>query len=173
MSKKALLIVDMLNDFVDKRGTLYCGKEADNIIPYIRERLTGARAGNDTVIYIQDTHDEDDLEFTRYPKHAVRGTWGNEIIDSLTPKPREKVIHKPTLSSFYGTDLEQFLKDQDIRQVEVVGVCTSICVMDAVGDLTNRGYQVTVPVQEVADFDQEAHEFALKRMKQVYGAVVS
>lgn len=173
MSKKALLIVDMLNDFVDKKGALYCGKEADDIIPLIQKRLSDARDQNDLVIFIQDSHDENDREFTRYAKHAVKGTWGNEIIESLTPEPGEKVVPKPTLSSFYQTDLEQFLKDKRIDEVQVVGVCTSICVMDAVGDLTNRGYKVKVPVSEVADFDQQAHAFALQRMKAVYGADVS
>lgn len=173
MSKKALLVVDMLNDFIDKKGTLYCGKEADDIIVPIKERLANARSQSHLVIFIQDSHDEDDREFARYPKHAVKGSWGHKIIDSLAPEPGEKVIPKPTLSSFYKTNLEQMLKDEAVDEVEVVGVCTSICVMDAVGDLTNRGYRVKVPVNGVADFDQQAHAFALQRMKNVYGADVS
>jgi len=52
----------------------------------------------------------------------------------------------------------------------VVGVCTSICVMDTVGGLVDRDYAPIVPVRGVADFDPEAHEFALKRMKKIYGA---
>ena len=173
MSKKALLIVDMLNDFIDEKGTLYCGKEVNDMVPLIRRRLIEARAKNDIVIYVQDSHDEDDREFARYPKHAVEGTWGNKIIDPLAPNPGEKVIPKKTLSCFYKTDLEQFLIDENVGKVEVVGVCTSICVMDAVGDLTNRGYKVKVPKDEVGDFDQNAHAFALQRMKSVYGAEVT
>jgi len=45
--------------------------------------------------------------------------------------------------------------------------------MDTVGGLVNRDYKVTVPVNGVADFDPEAHQFSLKRMKQIYGASVS
>jgi nicotinamidase/pyrazinamidase len=51
-----------------------------------------------------------------------------------------------------------------------VGVCTNICVMDTVGGLANRDYNITVPRAGVADFDTEFHEFALKRMGKIYGA---
>jgi len=173
MSKRALIIVDMLNDFVHGKGTLYCGKAADETIPFIQERLRAFREQGDLVIHIQDSHDEDDPEFRRFPNHAVVGTWGNEFVDSLTPVPAEIVVRKKTLSSFYGTNLEGILRDNGVSDIDVVGVCTSICVMDTVGGLTNRGYRVTVPAKEVADFDGEAHEFALKRMQQVYGADVS
>jgi hypothetical protein len=39
--------------------------------------------------------------------------------------------------------------------------------------LANRDYTISVPIKGVADFDPEAHQFALKRMKQLYGAEVS
>ncbi len=173
MPKKALIIVDMLNDFIDEKGTLYCGKGAEEIIPSIKKRLQTFRERKDLIIHVQDSHDEDDREFARFAKHCVTGTWGHGIIEQLTPEPGEKVIPKKTINAFYGTDLESFLADAGISEVEIVGVCTSICVMDTVGDLTNRGYKVRVPLKEVADFDQEAHAFALKRMKLVYGADVS
>lgn len=173
MPKKALVIVDMLNDFVHEKGTLYCGKEADDIIPFIQRRLETFRTRNDLVIHVQDSHDKNDPEFERYARHAVVGTWGNKFIDALAPALAEIVVPKKTLSSFYGTDLESILRDEGVSHVDIVGVCTSICVMDTVGGLTNRGYRVSVPVKEVADFDLEAHGFALKRMQQVYGADVS
>ena len=65
------------------------------------------------------------------------------------------------------------LESAGVDDVEVVGVSTSICVMDTVGGLANRDYKITVPVKGVADFDPEFHEFALKRMKQLYGASIS
>ena len=173
MSKKALIIVDMLNDFVDEKGALYCGDTARSIIPFIQERLTSYRNRKNLVIYLQDSHDEDDKEFEKFPSHCVAGTWGNEIIPELAPKPRENVVPKKRFSGFFGTDLEGILDSAGVEDVEVVGVCTSICVMDTVGGLVNRDYKVTVPVKGVADFDAQFHEFSLKRMKQIYGASVS
>lgn len=173
MTKKALIIVDMLNDFVDEKGALYCGGTARSIIPFIQERRTSYRNRNDLVIYLQDSHDEDDKEFEKFPKHSVAGTWGCEVIPELSPMAGEKVISKKRYSGFHGTDLENILKSAGVDEVEVVGVCTSICVMDTVGGLANRDYKTTVPVKGVADFDQKMHQFSLKRMEKIYGADVS
>ena len=172
MPKKALIIVDMLNDFVDEKGALYCGDTARSIVPFIQERLKAYRNRKDLVIYLQDSHDEDDKEFEKFPKHSITGTWGCEVIPELSPQAGEKVIPKKRYSGFYGTDLENILKSAGIDDVELVGVCTSICVMDTVGGLANRDYKITVPVKGVADFDAAFHEFAIKRMKQLYGAGV-
>jgi len=173
MPQKALIIVDMLNDFIDEKGALYCGAQARAIITFVRDRLAAFRKNGDLVIFLQDSHDEHDLEFTKFPKHCVTDTWGSEIINELAPVPGEKIVPKKRYSGFYGTDLEKILEDANIKEVEVIGVCTSICVMDTVGGLANRDYNVSVPVKGVADFDQQMHEFSLRRMKQLYGASVS
>ena len=53
MPKKALIIVDMLNDFVDEKGALYCGDTARSFIPFIKERLKAYRNRKDLVIYLR------------------------------------------------------------------------------------------------------------------------
>ena len=172
MSQKALIIVDMLNDFIDESGALYCGDSGQRIVPFTQERLKGYRERGDPVVYLQDNHDENDKEFERFPAHCVAGTWGCEIISQLSPEAGERIVPKKRFSGFYGTDLEGILKSAGVDEVEVVGVCTSICVMDTVGGLANREYSVSVPSSEVADFDPEFHEFSLKRMRQTYGAAI-
>jgi nicotinamidase-related amidase len=170
MSKKALIVVDMLNDFIDENGALYCGETVRAIVPFIRERIDRYRRQGAAVIYLRDAHDAHDKEFEKFPRHCVAGTWGSEVISALAPLAGEPVVNKKRYSGFYGTDLEKILLEKEIGAVEVVGVCTSICVMDTVGGLANRDYPVSVPVKGVADFDAEFHEFALKRMAQLYGA---
>jgi len=173
MLSKALLIVDMLNDFIDEKGALDCGETAREIVPFIQQRLAAFRKNKDLVIYLQDSHDRNDKEFEKFPEHCVSGTWGSRIIQALAPMPGEKVVPKKRFSGFYGTDLENILAQAGINAVEVVGVCTSICVMDTVGGLANRDYSITVPASGVADFDPEFHRFAIKRMEKLYGAKVS
>ena len=63
MSKKALIIIDMLNDFIEEKGALYCGQNARAIIPFIQQRLRLYRKNNDPIFYLQDSHDKDDKEF--------------------------------------------------------------------------------------------------------------
>lgn len=172
MPHRALVVVDMLNDFVDEKGVLYCGETAREIVPFIKGRIEDFRKTGDLVIYLQDAHSEDDKEFEKFPKHAVEGTWGSEVVPDLAPRQGDVVIKKKRYSGFFETPLSDLLKKQDIQDVEVVGVCTNICVMDTVGGLANRDYHITVPRAGVADFDPEFHEYALKRMDKIYGAEV-
>ncbi|OIN95357.1 MAG: nicotinamidase [Deltaproteobacteria bacterium CG1_02_45_11] len=169
MGQKTLIIIDMLNDFLDPQGSLFGGEAARAIIPFVRDRLDVFRSSKDLVVYLQDTHAADDKEFERFPSHCVEGTWGGEIIPELTPLPQEPVIPKRRFSGFFETDLESVLRDKKLDEVEVVGVCTSICVMDTVGGLVNRDYRVAVPKKGVADINPDFHRFALDRMEQVYG----
>jgi nicotinamidase-related amidase len=172
MAIRVLIIVDMLNDFIHPDGVLYCSESAEDIVSVIFEQLEQCRKAGDAVIYLQDSHSADDKEFEKFPPHCVTGTWGNRIIDALEPADDERVIAKTRYSGFYGTDLDRVLKQLGPNRVIVVGVCTSICVMDTVGGLVNRDYSVTVPANAVADFDIEAHLFSLRRMRKIYGAQI-
>jgi nicotinamidase-related amidase len=172
MEHAALIIVDMLNDFVDPTGALYCGESARRIIAFIQQRLAAYRSAGHTVIFLQDAHDPDDREFEKFPPHCLAGTWGSEVIPELQPARGEVVVPKKRFSGFFGTRLEEILTASGATSVEVVGVCTGICVMDTVGGLVNRGYPVVVPADGVADFDPEAHAFALARMAKIYGVDV-
>ena len=172
MPEKALIIVDMLNDFIDPQGKLYCGETGPATVPVIRKQLDLARQQGDLVVYLQDSHPADDLEFEKFPPHCIAGSWGSRIVSDLTPLDGEIVIPKQRYSGFFGTDLSMILSDSGVRAATVAGVCTSICVMDTVGGLANRDYDVVVPVRGVADFDTEFHAFALDRMKKLYGADV-
>ena len=172
MTTSALIVVDMLNDFIDEKGALYCGQRARDIVPFVNQRLEAHRLAGSLIVFLQDAHAKDDLEFEKFPPHCVAGTWGSRIIDELSPLNGEHVLGKTRYSGFYGTDLEKILAEYSPEAVEVVGVCTSICVMDTVGGLANRDYQTRVPKAGVADFDPEAHRFALQRMERLYGATI-
>ncbi len=172
MSRNALIVVDTLVDFIDKKGALYCGPTAEKMVPFIKKKLEQARRAGDLVVYITDSHKPNDKEFQMFPKHCVKGTPGAQVIPELKPKRGDVVIRKTRYSGFYGTRLESILKENRIKHVDVVGVCTSICVMDTVGGLRSRDYPVTVYKKGVADFDQKFHRFSLERMTKTYGAEV-
>ncbi|MFQ6109651.1 MAG: cysteine hydrolase family protein [Candidatus Aminicenantales bacterium] len=169
---KALFVIDMLNDFLHEDGALYCGETSRKIIPFVKEKIDEFHHRGDPVVFICDSHDPDDLEFRMFPRHCVTGTEGGQIIDELPVAGEDVIVRKTRYSAFYNTNLDEVLKEQGIAEVHVVGVCTSICVMDTVGDLRNRDYQVIVYREGVADFDQNAHQFSLERMKKTYGAEI-
>jgi nicotinamidase-related amidase len=170
MAGQALIVVDMLNDFIDPTGALFCGVGAREIIPAVVRRLAWFRDAGRAVFFLQDAHAPDDREFARFPPHCIAGTWGSAIIPELEPRPGEVVIPKTRFSGFFHTGLEGLLQVAAPESVEVAGVCTSICVMDTVGGLADRDYAVIVHRNAVADFDAQMHSFALRRMQRIYGA---
>jgi nicotinate phosphoribosyltransferase len=165
----AVLVSDMLRGFLEEGYPLYCGADARNIIPNVRELLERELNQDSKIFYLCDNHAPDDPEFKMFPPHCVEGTREAEIIPELSPYPGE-IIPKRTFSSFYNTFLEQKLEALKPETVIICGVCTHICVLHAVIDARNRGYQVEVPVNCVASFDSKAHFWALDYMKKVLGA---
>jgi nicotinamidase/pyrazinamidase len=169
---KALFVIDMLKDFINQDGALYCGDPCRKIIPFVRQKIEEFRKEGSLVVFICDAHQEDDLEFRVFTKHCVAGTPGAEIIDELPVGDKDVIIRKTRYSAFYKTSLDDVLKDNEICEVHVVGVCTSICVMDTVGDLRNRDYKVVVYKEGVADFDERSYQFSVERMEKIYAAKV-
>jgi len=104
----ALIVVDMQNDFAHPQGALFV-PEAPKTVPAIKGLLERARQAGARVVFTQDWHREDDLEFQIWPRHAVAGTWGAEILEELKPRPEELVIQKVRYDAFYGTPLDHYL----------------------------------------------------------------
>lgn len=170
MAGRVLIIVDLLNDFLNPAGALYCGDAARDIIPVIRFLIDAFQADGDSVIYLRDAHSPVDKEFELFPRHAVKGSWGSDVISELAPPENSMVVDKTRFSGFYGNNLSGLLAELKPDEVWVTGVLTSICVMDTAGGLRNRDYSVVIPTDAVADIDPVQHEFALARMRKVYGA---
>lgn len=173
--KRTLIVVDMLNDFLKEDGVLYCGDEARKIIPNVLKKIKEYEGNGDQIIYLMDSHRPDDKEFEKFPLHCVEGSVGAELIKEIkeiTTLNSFLYIPKRRYSGFFNTNLDVLLKLHMPDLVEVVGVCTSICVMDTVGGLANRDYKVKVCANCVADFNPEMHRMSLDRMKNIYGAEI-
>jgi nicotinamidase-related amidase len=172
MGKAALIVADMLNDFLDPQGSLYMGSQARAIIPLVRQKIAEFRARGDVVIFACDAHAPDDREFRLFPPHAVKGSWGAQILPELPLAPGDYRVDKTRYSAFSHTNLDELLKSEQVTEVHVVGVLTSICVLETVKELFDRDIPAVVYRQGVADADPEAHAFGLKQMEQVLGARV-
>ncbi len=165
----AVLVIDMLRGFMEEGHPLYCGAKARCIIPNIQSLLERELALGYRVFFICDHHDPDDPEFKMFPPHCIAGTVEAEVIPELA-KYSGEIIPKKRYSAFFGTLLEAKLKELKPEKIIVCGVCTDICVLHTVADARNRDYQVEVPTDGVASFDEKAHQFALEHMEKVLGA---
>lgn len=169
MPEKALLVIDMLRDFLEPDGALYCGDQAAGVIAPVRELLEAHRRAGSLIIFVSDSHAPDDLEFQLFPPHCVTGTPGSELLPGFATGPGEFLVRKHRYSALFGTELEDILHRAGVREVHLTGVCTSICVMETASDLRNRDYRVVVHPRAVADFDPQAHACSLVRMQKILG----
>lgn len=169
---KALLIIDMLNDFVVEKGVLFVGPQVEQVIAFGRDVLVKYRNAGNPVVYICDTHRRDDAEFRMFPPHCVEGSWGAQVVEKLQPQEGEMVIPKRRFSAFFGTALDMYLREIEVRELELVGVCTNICVLYTCAEARMLNYRVRVYREGVTSFDLAAHEWALKEMEKTLGAEV-
>jgi len=166
---KALLIIDMLNDFVLDGAPLKV-PGIERIIKPIKREIEKARNGGYHVIYICDSHEENDKEFELFPPHAIKGTEGAKIIEDLKPEGTDLIVRKSAFSGFFNTDLDEILKKLDVQKLIVTGDVTNICILYTVADAVMRGYRVDVVKDAVAGLNRRDHKFALRQMKDILKA---
>jgi nicotinamidase-related amidase len=169
MLKPALIIIDMLREFVHGRLR---SPEAENIVPNIKELLVTARKNSVPVIYVADKHFPVDHELKVWGEHALYNSPDSEIIDELKPSSRDYVLYKRTYSGFRGTGLDILLRDLGIDTVILTGIHTHICVLHTAYDAFYYGYNIYIVRDAVAAFSREDHEYSLKYMEKVYGAKI-
>ncbi|MCI0770409.1 MAG: cysteine hydrolase [Chloroflexi bacterium] len=167
-----VLVIDMVNGFLQSGNNLYCGDDARGIIPNVQRLIEREQGAGGTVLFLCDTHDPDDLEFEMFPVHCVRGTDEPSVIPELTGY-EGRLIPKRRYSAFFETDLEETLRSLQPDKVIICGVCTDICVMHTAADARNRDYKVEVPANCVASFDEDAHDNALRHMEKILGVAVT
>jgi nicotinamidase/pyrazinamidase len=173
VAMEALLIFDMLNDFVLPGSPLEV-PDTRKIIPVIRAEIDKAHAEGRPVIYGCDAHDPDDNEFRKFgwPAHGVRGSKGAEVVEELKPSANDIIIMKKTYTGFYGTALDATLKRLNVDSVRLTGTVTHICILFTALDAVRLDYTVTVVENGVAGISREDHEAALRIMKNVLGVKI-
>ena len=109
----AILVVDMLNDFVT--GALACDR-GKAIVPATAELLDAARAAGVPVIFCNDAHIAGiDRELKLWGDHAIAGTEGAKVIPELKVSDKDYVVPKRRYSGFFQTDLDILLKELGVK----------------------------------------------------------
>lgn len=161
--KKLLVVVDMQNDFVS--GSLGT-KEAQTVADRAVKKVKAANEAGIDIIFTRDTHETDYLQTQEGRKlpveHCIRGTKGWEIIEALTPFVMQ-VIDKPTFGS---TELAHLAAKNEYDEIELIGLCTDICVVSNALILKACLPETNVKVDAscCAGVTPESHDAALKTM---------
>lgn len=166
---KALIIVDMLADFVD--GAL-ANPRAQTIIEPLERLLEHARSEGWVVVFSNDAHEPSDPELAIWGEHAMAGDPGAQVIEQLRPEPgeRELISPKRAYGAFDGTDLDSRLHALGVDEVVLTGQHTHICVRHSAYGALIHGFTITVPRDTVCAFEGIDEDEALDYLRTVYGA---
>ena len=187
MRNSALVVVDMLYDFID--GTLAC-QNADNAVKETLKqivKLTKGQGGDEheildtfPILFVRDQHPADHCSFIEqggtWPAHCVAGTRGGEIHDDLKPYVREELTFDKGCDKgteqYSGVEglntaeqtLGEILELLDTTDVYVCGIATEFCVKNTCEDLRKAGFKVHLLKDCVGYVTAEGHQEALKEM---------
>jgi nicotinamidase-related amidase len=187
MRNSALIVVDMLYDFID--GSLAC-QNADQAVAEILKFIdaqTKGQGGEDheildtfPILFVRDHHPADHSSFKEqggiWPSHCVAGTRGGEIHKALQPYVCEELTFdkgcdkaKEQYSGFEGENeagqsLGEILELLDTDEIYVCGIATEYCVRNTCEDLLKAGFKVRLLKDCLAFVDHAGHLKALEEM---------
>ena len=168
--RTAVLVVDMLNEFLEEGGLMVLpGGEV--LYPPIRRLLETAHANDMPVFWLNQRLQPTDTLFNKRIVHCLVGSWGADIVEALPQSDKDVIVPKRRYSGFFQTDLDLHLREREIKTVIVTGVVTNICVRSTVNDAFFLGYEVIVPPECVAATSPALQEAHLYDIDTHYGSV--
>lgn len=203
VGRTAVIVVDMQNDFAAPGGMFdRAGIDISSIATIVdptREVLRAARAAGVLVVYLKmaflpdlsDAAPDSPTGLKHLPMRAgaevvapdgtssrilVRDTWNTEIIGELRPEPGDVVLYKNRYSGFFGTELDDVLRANDVEHLVFVGATTSVCVESTLRDAMFRDYHCLIledctaePIG--ADTPRPNHEATLLVLQLLFASV--
>ncbi|WP_195908146.1 cysteine hydrolase family protein [Nostocoides sp. HKS02] len=184
----ALLVIDMQNDFLHPEGKARKEGNRDlgpmvEIVPRQAALIDAARQAGVPVVFVMQTtlpagasNSDVWIEARSRARYSgvdmcLEGSWGQEIIDELTPKPEDHLVRKYRYSGFVGTNLDLILRSLDRRTVVLAGTSTNVCVEATAWDAFHHGYYTVYAADACASWDMSLHEAALRTAATRYATV--
>ena len=188
MKDCALVVVDMLYDFID--GSMACAHAEEAVqrsLDFIREKTSEPQETEEVIrgafpiLFGREFHPADHCSFKEqggpWPPHCVQGTHGAEVHEALVPytdealtfyKGYDRAVEQ--YSGFEGINeagqsLHDVLDIMDIKNVYVCGIATEYCVRNTCEDLLKAGYNVYLLQDAIGYVEEEGHRKALPEME--------
>lgn len=174
MKAPALIVIDMLNDFLQTWP------------PASKQRLIGStnalidivrRHGRPVIRVRQEFRPDLQDAFPEMRAKGIRvtiqGTQGSQIASELAVDPSDAVLIKKRYSPFYGTSLDRDLADLKPDGLILAGINTHACIRMAAIDAYQRDWEVILAADCVDSYDREHHDISLRYMKGKVASVMS
>ena len=176
----ALIIVDVQRDFLP--GGALAVPEGDAVVPLLAHCADACSRSGVPVVASRDWHPADHCSFRdfggQWSVHCVAGTPGAELDSGLGLPDDTRIVDKASTpdrdaySAFEGTDLDEWLKAREVRQIYVGGLATDYCVLRTALDGLRLGYRVVLLADAIRAIDPADGQKAIETLVE-QGAVVA
>ncbi len=174
---RILIVVDMQKDFID--GALGT-PEAVAIVDPVAGKIREAQANGDMVLFTRDTHLENYRETEEGKNlpvpHCIKGTAGWQISEKLTGRDVDHCFDKYTFGSLeMGHFLKTMSQEAVSWRIELVGLCTDICVLSnaVIAKAALPNAHIVVDAACCAGVTPASHDTALNAMKAIQVEVLN
>ncbi|KAK9476901.1 Isochorismatase-like protein [Lipomyces japonicus] len=173
VGRTALIIIDMQRDFLlpSGYGAIQCPSpeifaQVSGLIKPCADVLKAARKLGMTIVHTREGHVSDlsdcpptkrDRQLNANKRHVlcigdegpmgrllVRGAYGHDIVDDLTPRKDEVILDKPGKGCFYNTDLHELLVARRVTHLIFMGVTAECCVATTFREANDHGFECCV-----------------------------
>ena len=194
LDNAALMIIDMQNDFIHKNGFVRTYSQGIGVpatsldrlkapIPHIKTLADFFRYNRKEVIYIYTAWEKDYSDVAiplrkmadkaKETGALVRGSWGAQIIEELTPHETDHMVVKKAYGAFFQSSLDRVLRNLGIQTLIMTGIATNFCVETTSREAVAYGYHVILVSDATATYDPEGHQATLKVIAAGFGDVMS
>ena len=174
MKKPVLIVIDMLNDFLDRWETA----RKEELVLSINDLVGIVRNSGHPVLWVRQEFEPDLRDAFPEMKAkgiqiTIKGTPGAQILSDLAVSPSDPVIVKKRYSAFFGTNLDEVLNQFHPDSIILAGINTHACVRMTAIDAYQRDWPVILASDCVDSYDREHHDITLRYIKDKLAAVLT
>ena len=166
MQRPVLIVIDMLNSFLDRWETA----RKQQLTQAINELVEILRSNSAPVLWVRQEF-EPDLSDAFPEMRAknihinIKGTLGCQIVSELAVDPSDRVIVKKRYSAFFGTDLDNILAQLKPDALVLAGINTHACIRTTAIDAYQRDWPVVLAQDCIDSYDRPHHEITMNYLK--------
>jgi nicotinamidase-related amidase len=171
--KYAVLVIDMLNEYLDPKGKVYCDA-CRNIIPALSVTLAEARLHQIPIIYVNTAlSSKHDPLAKKWGLHAVKGTTMSQVIPELKPCDGDIIVEKKGYNGFFKTNLLNEVNKLGVTSVVITGIHTHVCVLLTAVSAFENGLEVITLSDCISTGYRPNHDTRLRFFETHVGKLIS
>ncbi|MFX0094856.1 MAG: isochorismatase family protein [Candidatus Hodarchaeota archaeon] len=173
LNKAVLLVLDMQKYFLDEDSHAFIPSAAP-IIPTIISLINQLEKTEGIIVYTRHiTSENPEDKMKKWWRGIISPQDDKSAITSALETNNRIIITKNKYSAFYGTNLEEILKEKEIEQVIITGVMTHLCCETTARDAFMRDFEIFFVLDATATYNEQLHRGTLRAISHGFGVCIS